>query len=147
MDASRMYTKGFHPTSKFLEVNAMYEAKYVSRSKAKSVKYLYIDFEMSRLITSEDDRHMQIQQGPSELAPEIENGQIYDPFLADVYYLGGVYEKHLLHVRVIPFSKCVTLTSVQEIYESGISSTSNRVHGSRRSKGPALCRSSPRTVH
>ncbi len=99
MDASGMYPKGFHPSSNSLDVDAVYDAKYLSRTKAKSVKYFYIDFEMSRLIRSKSDRRMRMQQGPSKLAPEIKNRQTYDPFPADIYYLGSVYGTHLLEVR------------------------------------------------
>lgn len=99
MDSKKMYPYGFHPTRKTENIDGFTRAKYISRSKAKDVKYLYIDFGMSKLIRSETDRRMRIKQGARILPPEIERGDVYDPFPVDMYYLGHVYREFLLEVR------------------------------------------------
>jgi len=96
MDAPRMYPNSFHPTRKTQNIDGISRAKYISRTKAKSVKYLFIDFGLSRLIRSERDRRMRIKMGARQLPPEIERGEEYDPFPVDMYYLGNVYREHLL---------------------------------------------------
>lgn len=116
MEASGMYPKGFHPSAKYLDLDVLFDAKYISRSKAKSVNYFFIDFEMSRIIKSGSDRHAGIQQGPSKLAPEIESGQPYDPFLADVYYLGNVYREYILEVCHLCRQNTLALNSCLKKY-------------------------------
>lgn len=98
MDGSKMYPHGFHPTRKTANVDGFTFAKYISRTKAKAIKYFYIDFEMSKLIRSESDRRMRVRQGARNLPPEIERGDVYDPFPVDMYYLGHVYREYLLEV-------------------------------------------------
>ncbi|KLO17291.1 hypothetical protein SCHPADRAFT_821640 [Schizopora paradoxa] len=96
MDGSTMFPKGFHPVRKRVNIDGFSRAKYISRTKAKSVKYYYIDFGMSKLIRSEIDRRMDIKQGAAKLPPEIERGEVYDPLPVDLYYLGHVYRENLL---------------------------------------------------
>jgi len=96
MDASQMYPNCFHPTRKSRNFDGISTAKCISRTKAKSVKYFFTDFEKSRVITSEGDRRMRRRQGARNLPPEIERGELYDPFPVDMYYLGNTNREHLL---------------------------------------------------
>jgi len=109
MDASQMYPNCFHPTRKSRNFDGISTAKCISRTKAKSVKYFFTDFEKSRVITSEGDRRMRRRQGARNLPPEIERGELYDPFPVDMYYLGNTNREHLLEVcnlQPIPLVCC-----------------------------------------
>lgn len=90
MDGSTMFPNGFHPVRKRENIDGFTHAKYISRTKAKPVKYYFIDFGMSKLIRSEADRRMKIRQGAAKLPPEIDRGEVYDPLPVDLYYLGHV---------------------------------------------------------
>ncbi len=107
MDAPTLYPNSFHPTRKTQNIDGISRAKYISRTKAKSVKYFFIDFGLLRLIRSERDRRIRIKQGARQLPPEIERGEEYDPFPVDMYYLGNVYREHLLEVRTLPPSNAL----------------------------------------
>ncbi len=144
MDASGMYPKGFHPSSNSLDDEAVYDAKYLSRTKTKSVKYFYIDFEMSRLIRSKSDRRVcGCNKVQANLHPRLKIAKPMTLFRRTSYYLGSVYGTHLLEVRHSISLMMVVLTSnVKKYSNMEFSSPFDRVHGPRRPKAATVSGSS-----
>ena len=148
MDGSTMFPNGFHPVRKRLNTDGFSRAKYISRTRAGSVKYYYIDLGMSKLIRREADRRMVIKQGAAKLPPEIERGDVYDPFPVDLYYLGHVYREHLLEVRDLPLRNVLVRANFlwSHICKHGIPSPFDRGLDSTRSQSSPVSTSGPISV-
>lgn len=104
MDADAMYPDGFHPVDQSKTLDWKGKAKHFSRTE-RPPRYLIIDFGISvRFLGDSPPRELAVWGGDGDLPPEIQQqGAEYDPFPADVFYLGNIIKHHFTKVRLASF--------------------------------------------
>lgn len=104
MNADAMYPGGFHPVAQDKSPNWKGRAKHFSRTK-RPPRYYIIDFGISIRFPLSDasPRARAVWGGDGDRPPEIQQqGAEYDPFPADVFYLGNIIKHHFTEGRASP---------------------------------------------
>lgn len=104
MDADAMYPDGFHPVDQTKTLSWKGKAKHFSRTE-RPPRYFIIDFGISvQFLGDSPPRELAVWGGDGDLPPEIQQqGAEYDPFPADVFYLGNIIKHHFTKVRLASF--------------------------------------------
>lgn len=105
MDATPLCKKGFHPMRPELDSKGMFESKFVPRRRTNKVDYYFIDYDLSRHFEEGTEREVVGDDGPRNRPPEVFNIHGYDPYPADVFYLGSVFYDEFLAVGSSCFTK------------------------------------------
>ena len=103
MNADAMYPGGFHPVAQNKAPNWKGRAKHFSRTE-RPPRYYIIDFGISIRFPLDDSspRARAVWGGDGDRPPEIQRqGAEYDPFPADVFYLGNIIKHHFTEVQLL----------------------------------------------
>lgn len=104
-----LYPDGFHPSLQNFTPSIETLARAKRRCDVQSVKYYFIDFELSTRFESNDGSKLVV--GTSAAVrdiPELSYTVPYDPFAVDIYALGTVYGE-LFSVRSLVWLDCFEL--------------------------------------
>ena len=100
MDASHLYSKGFHPVLDNSLPDLSDIARPVPRLAAtEPVKYYFIDLGISVHIPRGCPRFVLGTAGLDQEVPELSNRVPYDPFQVDIFILGDMLEQTVCTVR------------------------------------------------
>ncbi|OCB92239.1 hypothetical protein A7U60_g346 [Sanghuangporus baumii] len=94
MDADGIFPRGFHPRSTAFDSTGyrLVHPKH-RRDSVPPVRYYFIDFGISSMFKPEDkEKKVLGLEGQDHDVPELSLVEPYDPFLADVYILGHLFE-------------------------------------------------------
>jgi hypothetical protein len=102
LDPRSMYPQSFHPAKIERARDLHGAAKHYTRTQRPS-KYYLIDFGLSQLYPPEGPALAAPARGGDKSLPEFRSNpdRKYDPFPADVYYLGIWVKQHILNVSTI----------------------------------------------
>jgi len=94
MDASAMYPMGFHPVNDMYLPDACTPTTPLPRSTVP-VKYYFVDFGISSLITSGHPKLVVGDAGQDREVPELSTVVPYDPFKVDIFLVANVLRRSL----------------------------------------------------
>lgn len=98
MDAAALYPAGFHPIQQDWSPDYTTSARVLPRTTS-NVKYYFTDFGISRRFEADDDNRLVVgNKGLDQTLPELSDTVHYDPFKADIYFLGNVFKERFLQV-------------------------------------------------
>ncbi|KAF8675674.1 Protein kinase domain [Rhizoctonia solani] len=96
MDVGRLHNGPFNPFIQNFASCRKYMAPLKLRRSNKSVRYYYIDFGYAKWFRYVQRNRMIKGTRARERAPEQVEGQLYDPFMVDVYQLGALIRRDLI---------------------------------------------------
>ncbi|ELU40825.1 Pkinase domain-containing protein [Rhizoctonia solani AG-1 IA] len=96
MDVGRLHNGPFNPFIQNFASCHKYMAPLKLRRSNKSVRYYYIDFGYAKWFRYVQRNRMIKGTRARERAPEQVEGQLYDPFMVDVYQLGALIRRDLI---------------------------------------------------
>lgn len=96
MDARPLYKEPFHP---FYQTHSLDTKRLIYphyRRSEKNARYYYIDLGYAKWFRDPGTPRLVVGRDARETAPEQEEGNPYDPFLADIYQLGTMLHRDLI---------------------------------------------------
>ncbi|KDN39488.1 hypothetical protein RSAG8_08783, partial [Rhizoctonia solani AG-8 WAC10335] len=96
MDARPLYDEPFHPflQTHSLDTNRLVYPRY--RRSEKKTRYYYIDLGYAKWFRDPSAARLVIGMNAREPTPEQADGDLYDPFVADIYQLGAVLRRDFI---------------------------------------------------
>ncbi|KAI9067211.1 hypothetical protein FKP32DRAFT_1564216 [Trametes sanguinea] len=95
MDAKPLYPSGHHPVKMDYTPDAVYDAIPLSRTE-HPVRYYYVDFGLSVRFPENSPTMVVGDVGRDDEVPELSSTVPYDPFKADIYALGNLFDKEFV---------------------------------------------------
>ncbi|KAH9914063.1 uncharacterized protein BXZ73DRAFT_55145 [Epithele typhae] len=92
MDARAIFPDGHHPVRLLSTPDAMYDAKYHSRT-GSAVRYMYIDFDCAAMFDEGESPMVLGDIGRDREVPELSETVPYNAFKVDIFALGNLYLK------------------------------------------------------
>ncbi|TFY74874.1 hypothetical protein EWM64_g9137 [Hericium alpestre] len=116
MDASAMYPLGFHPVKDLFlpDINIPARSTILSRSQVGGVRYYFVDFGISSIITPDAPSRLVLGlDGRDQDVPELSDEDPYDPFKVDIFTIGNLFRRlfyeHFSNLEFLaPMIDCMT---------------------------------------
>jgi serine/threonine protein kinase len=115
MDGRVLYHQPFHPFHQDFTLDRKRQIHPRYLRSQRPVRYYYIDFGYAKWFRDSSQPHVLRGSRARERAPEQLSGELYNPFLADIYQLGALLRRDLIPVCLslltgIAFSRANSLT-------------------------------------
>ncbi|KAI0345526.1 hypothetical protein BDW22DRAFT_1324827 [Trametopsis cervina] len=129
MDAGALFPNGYHPMMPVLDPTATQRALVLPRRHAR-IKYFFIDFELSTLVTYPHhiNKYVLGGFGRDQTVPELSFIKPYDAFKVDIYALGNLFKRNFYKEYsnfdwLLPLIESMTATVPEDRPEAVVAET------------------------